>query len=58
MKAKNIGGTISRKLADLGVHTLEDLREIGSVEAYGAMTLRAGGRHLPVCSLLYIAPQL
>lgn len=31
---KNIGGMTADLLHDVGVHTLEDLRKMGSVEAY------------------------
>ncbi len=49
---KNLGPTIIRKLADVGIHTPADLRRVGPVNAYLAMQKKSA-QNLPVCYYLY-----
>ena len=48
----NIGVTLSRRLASIGVKTREDLASMGSVRAY-KLLCELEQRRLPVCYNLY-----
>lgn len=49
----NIGPTIARRLADIGIHTRAELASVGSVEAFRRLQARAGEGTVPVCYYLY-----
>ena len=49
---KNIGATLSARLAAIGVLTRADLARMGSARAYRRMNEKAG-KKLPVCYHLY-----
>ncbi|QNL48842.1 TfoX/Sxy family DNA transformation protein [Olivibacter sp. SDN3] len=51
--AKNIGKTIARKLNEIGVYTLTDLRKMTSVSAYRQICKRYPNETIPVCYYLY-----
>ena len=51
-KLRNIGATLSARLAAIGVFTRADLARIGPARAYLHMS-EAAGRALPVCYNLY-----
>jgi len=48
----NIGATLGRRLASIGVETRQDLSNMGSVRAYQLLCEREQ-RRLPVCYNLY-----
>lgn len=48
----NIGATLSRRLASIGVETRDDLAAMGSVQAY-QLLCELEQRRLPVCYNLY-----
>lgn len=48
----NIGATLSRRLATIGVESREDLANLGSVRAYQLLCEREQ-RRLPICYNLY-----
>ena len=50
---RNLGPTIIRRLAEVGVHTRRDLQNIGAVEIYRRICAASGGRTVPVCYYLY-----
>ena len=50
---KNIGPTIARRLAEIGIHTKADLEAIGPVAAYRRMCVKHPGTTIPVCYYLY-----
>lgn len=41
---RNIGPTSAAWLAEVDIHTLDDLRAVGAVEAYGRLRFRFGRR--------------
>ena len=49
---KNIGATLSTRLAAIGVFTLADLTRVGAAKAYRRMNEEAGKR-LPLCCNLF-----
>lgn len=49
---KNIGVTLSARLAEIGVHTRADLEQVGPATAYQHLNAKAG-KKLPVCYNLY-----
>ena len=49
---KNIGATLSARLAQIGVFTRADLARMGPARAYRRMNEQAG-KKLPVCYNLY-----
>ncbi len=49
---KNIGATLSARLATIGVSTRADLARMGPAKAYRLLNAQAGKR-LPVCYNLY-----
>ena len=48
----NIGPTVARRLHEIGIHTIVDLREVGAVNAYRLICQRAE-KAVPVCYYLY-----
>lgn len=50
---RNLGPTIIRQLAEVEIHSEEDLHSIGPAEAYRRICARSGGRTVPVCYYLY-----
>ena len=53
MKAPNIGPTILRRLHDLGVRSVDDIRRLGPGAIYRSLAAANPGRRLPVCYYLY-----
>ena len=51
-KLKNIGATLSARLAEIGVFTRADLARMGPARAYRLMNAKAG-KKLPLCYNLY-----
>lgn len=49
----NIGPTIAARLAQIGVHTLDELRRLGAAAAYRQLKAHHPGVTLPVCYYLY-----
>jgi DNA transformation protein len=49
---RNLGPTLCRKLAEVGIHDAEELACIGPARAYIRL-VSAAGRRLPVCYYLY-----
>ena len=52
-KLDNIGQTVAKKLAEIGIQTEKDLKKIGAARAYRWLAERDANRHLPVCYYLY-----
>jgi DNA transformation protein len=50
---RNIGPTVSARLAEIGVETRAGLKKLGAPEVYRRLVARNGGRPLPVCYYLY-----
>ena len=50
---KNIGKKLSEKLTAVGIKSIDDLKKIGSVEAYKKMQACEPKKNLPVCYYLY-----
>ncbi|MGL4464292.1 MAG: TfoX/Sxy family DNA transformation protein [Planctomycetia bacterium] len=50
---RNLGPTIIRRLASVGVHSKQDLQRLGAVEIYRRLRAASGGRTVPVCYYLY-----
>lgn len=51
--ARNIGPAILKRLNEIGVHTLSDLAEMTSVQAYRNICVHHPGKTIPVCYYLY-----
>ena len=49
----NIGKTIARRLADVGIHSETELREAGAAEAFRQIEAAYPGATVPVCYYLY-----
>ena len=49
----NVGATVAKRLASIGVKTPEDLARVGPVRAWQRMQAREPGATLPVCYYLY-----
>jgi DNA transformation protein len=49
----NVGPTIARRLAEIGIRTGHDLRRVGAVAAYEMICARYPGQTIPVCYYLY-----
>jgi len=49
---RNIGATIEQRLNAVGIYKPEDLRRVGSAEAFLKMQAQTAGK-LPVCYYLY-----
>jgi DNA transformation protein len=49
----NVGPTIARRLAEIGIRTADDLRSVGAVAAYEKICARYPGQTIPVCYYLY-----
>lgn len=52
-KLKNVGPTIARRLREIGMHTIDDLRTVGAVTAYQRICAKYPGKTIPVCYYLY-----
>jgi len=50
---RNLGPTIIRRLAGIGVHSRRDLQRLGAVEVYRRLRAASPGRPVPVCYYLY-----
>ena len=50
---RNLGPTVIRRLAEVGVHTKRDLQRLGAVEIYRRICVASPGRTVPVCYYLY-----
>lgn len=49
----NIGKTVAKRLHDIGITNEAQLKQLGAVKAYQAMSAQHSGRNLPVCYYLY-----
>ena len=49
----NIGPTVARRLAAVGIRTRDDLDRVGPAQAWKRMHAREPGTTLPVCYYLY-----
>lgn len=50
---KNIGPTIKKRLNEIGIHTVADLKKIGPVKAYRRICQTHPNETIPVCYYLY-----
>ena len=50
---RNIGATVAARLAEVGITSRADLKQMGAPEAYRRLVARNRGRALPVCYYLY-----
>lgn len=50
---RNLGPTIIRRLAEVGIRSKRDLQRLGAVEVYRRIRAASGGRTVPVCYYLY-----
>ncbi|OQW55047.1 MAG: hypothetical protein A4S09_17095 [Proteobacteria bacterium SG_bin7] len=50
---KNTGRTLAKRLNEIGVYNLSDLKKMGSVTAYKKIVKSAKGRTVPLCYNLY-----
>ena len=49
---RNLGATLCRKLAEVGIHDAQELARVGPAQSYLRL-VSAAGRRLPVCYYLY-----
>lgn len=52
-RLKNVGPTIARRLREVGIRTIGDLRSVGAVTAYQRICAKHSGKTIPVCYYLY-----
>jgi len=52
-KLKNIGKTLTARLEEIGVHTPQDLKQLGAPEAHRRIQQQHPDTKLPVCYYLY-----
>ncbi|MGQ0827353.1 MAG: TfoX/Sxy family protein [Bacteroidota bacterium] len=52
-KLKNIGGTIEKRLNEIGIYTEGDLLKTGAVNAYKKIKENYPNKTIPVCYYLY-----
>lgn len=50
---RNLGKQVTRMLGEVGIHSEEQLRRVGPVEAYRRMKALSPQTTLPVCYYLY-----
>ena len=50
---RNLGPTIIKRLAEVGVHTKRESQRLGAVEIYRRICVSSPGRTVPVCYYLY-----
>ena len=50
---RNLGPTVIRRLAEVGIHSKHDLQRIGAAEVYRRICAKSEGRTVPVCYYLY-----
>ncbi len=50
---RNLGPTIIRRLAEVGVRSKADLQRLGAVGVYRRIRAASGGRTVPACYYLY-----
>lgn len=50
---KNIGATVAQRLNEIGIHTKDDLKRVGTVTAYCEMKQRYPEARTPLCYYLY-----
>ncbi|WP_262695266.1 TfoX/Sxy family protein [Kordiimonas aquimaris] len=49
----NIGTTVAKRLREIGVHTYDDLKEMGAAGAYMRISANHPEKNMPVCYYLY-----
>lgn len=52
-KLINIGETVAAKLYEIGISSEAELRNLGALNAYKALSKKYPDKHLPICYYLY-----